>query len=467
MLTDEAEHTAVWTILTQPVTGRNRRCPCGSCRKYKLCCGAGVGELPAYTRAESSRAVERLMEMIHSPMFAGTRAAAQDEFFGRAFDSVTDEQIEAALANEQTGIAFNAWLMFDAYITNDGHRFMESILSEGLRSQFTAGQIRFLERMAPSHMRPYEIREVRRDAGFTLRDIWNDAEVTVAERAATHSLVTGETLFARVNAGPDGELEFNGALLPLMPTAMYDLLQRLRASFRAKLRKRPKLDEATFFKEAGPRIAQAWIARLTWRLPRLTTSDGQEVRPQTLVFDVVHQEALVRALLASDAFDTTEDDGEYLWLGPASKRLGLESTILGTLVMSGSRLKAQVMSDERAERLRALLDGIAPGALRFRLSKLADLSRAVSGNNDSGAGSGLPPELEAQVMQQFADRYYRGWLDEAIPALDGRTPRSAAKLKAQRAKVAALVREIERTPPGGIAVDLRWMWDELGLGDLR
>lgn len=107
--------------MTQPAAGRNRPCPCGSARKYKLCRGAGVGvgELPAYTRAESSRAVELLMEMIHSPMFAGTRAAAQDEFFGRAFDSVTDEQIQAALANEQTGIAFNAWLMFDAYITKD------------------------------------------------------------------------------------------------------------------------------------------------------------------------------------------------------------------------------------------------------------------------------------------------------------------------------------------------------------
>jgi len=76
--------------------------------------------------------------------------------------------------------------------------------------------------MALSHMRPYEIREVRRDAGFTLRDLWNDAELTVAARAATHSLVAGETLFARVNAGPDGELEFNGALLPLMLAVMHE-----------------------------------------------------------------------------------------------------------------------------------------------------------------------------------------------------------------------------------------------------
>jgi len=448
-------------------TARNRPCPCGSGRKYKLCCGAGVAALPGYSRAESSRAVNLLMEMTHSPMFAGTRASAEAEFFGRSFDAAAPKQIETALAHEQTGIAFNAWLMFDAYITKDRHRLMESLLSDDLRSQFTAGQICFLERMAASHMRPYEIREVRRDAGLTLRDLWNDSEVTVAERAATHSLSAGETLFARLNEGPSGEHEFNGALLPLMPTAMQELLQRLRASFRAKRRKRPDLDEGTFFKEASPRIAQAWIARFTWTPPRLTTSDGSDVRPQTLIYAVVQHDAIVRALRAADAFEATEDDGEYLWLGSPSKQLGLETTILGTLMLSGSQLQAHVLSDERAERLRTLLDRIAPRALRFRLSTPDDVARGIGEPGHAGGGSGLPPELEAQVLQQFADRYYRGWLDEELPALAGRTPRSAAKLKTQRAKVAALLREIERTPSGGVAVDLGWMWEELGLSDLR
>lgn len=36
--------------------------------------------------------------------------------------------------------------------------------------------------------------------------------------------------------------------------------------------------------------------------------------------------------------------------------------------------------------------------------------------------------------------YYAGWVDQEIPALGGRTPRHAARLKTQRPKVAALLR---------------------------
>jgi hypothetical protein len=54
-----------------------------------------------------------------------------------------------------------------------------------------------------------------------------------------------------------------------------------------------------------------------------------------------------------------------------------------------------------------------------------------------------------------------------VPALGGRTPRNAAKLKTQRKNVAALLKSFESNPGSRSARDLTWMWEELNLTDLR
>ncbi len=448
---------------------RNAPCPCGSGKKYKRCCGdqADIAVLPAFGKAESDRAIALLMKMVESKMFAGVRAAAQAEFFGDAFESAREEQVRAALENEQTLIAFNAWLIFDAYITKDRHRLMESVLSGDLRGQFTTGQLRFLERMAASHMRPYEVREVRQDEGFSLRDLWSDVDVTVSERSATHYLSRGATFFARVIEGPRGAPEMHGAVLVLMPLAMQELLVSLRASFRAKRRKRLDLDEATFFKEAGPQIGRAWVARFTFRMPAMQTTDGEALRSQDMIYDIVDREALARALDASDEFNWNESGEQYVWLRGSSKVPGMANTVLGSLTPEGSRLRVHVISDERAKRLRSLLDRIAPAALRYRLSEIHDFSKIGQSAPSATRISDIPPEVESQILAEFSGRYYRAWLDEQIPALGGRTPRHAATLKTQRSKVAALLREIEMRSPKAHVPDTAWMWEELGLTDLR
>lgn len=423
--------------------------------------------MPAFGKAEKDRAMELLMEMTGSPMFTGARIAAEAEFFGHTFDSAAREQAQAALENEQTIIAFNIWLIFDAYVTKDKHRLMESVLSGNLRKQFTAGQVRFLERMAASHMRPYEIRDVRLDEGFLLKDLWSDINVSISERSATRYLKRGETLFARIIEGPHGELEMHGAVLMLMPLAMQELLQSLRASFRRKQRNRSDLNEVTFFKEVGPQIGQAWIARFMFRMPTMQTTDGEALRSQDMIYDIVDRDVLDRALDASDEFDWNDGARQYVWLRGSSRVAGMGNTVLGSLTPEGSRLRAHVMSDERAERLRSLLDRIAPEALRYRLSEIHDFSKMATQASSASSGSDIPPEVEAQVLAEFTNQHYRAWFDEPIPALAGRTPRHAARLKTQRAKVAALLREIEIGPMGQHIPDIAWMWEELGLTELR
>ena len=60
-------------------------------------------------------------------------------------------------------------------------------------------------------------------------------------------------------------------------------------------------------------------------------------------------------------------------------------------------------------------------------------------------------------------------MDMSVPALDGRTPRHAARLKTQKAKVVELLKDIENSEnararnEGRQPVDFGFLWKELGL----
>lgn len=71
------------------------------------------------------------------------------------------------------------------------------------------------------------------------------------------------------------------------------------------------------------------------------------------------------------------------------------------------------------------------------------------------------------------ERHYSKQLDEPIPALDGVSPRQAARTWAGREKVIGWLKYLEnntaragKDDPMG-SFDFGWMWEELGLKDER
>jgi hypothetical protein len=329
---------------------------------------------PAFSKRETDDALAMLFGLVTSRGFKGTLEADVQEFFGDFFHIASAEQADAARENEQTEIAFNTWMLFDAYITQDkSGRLLDAILGPKSNARLTAGQRVFLERMAVSHMRPYVIQKVRRDEGLLLEDLWNGEKVDVSERAATHSLRSGEMLFARAIQGGAGRPEFHGALLALGAEQMDDLLAALRASLKGRKGNEAGHDDVEFFKESGPRIMRAWLDQYLTPPPQVVTTDGQPFRPQSL-------------------------------------------------------LEASSAAEASAE---------------------------------------VPEDLRRELQRRFQDEYDREWLDMDVPALGGRTPRNAAKIRRHRQKVAALLKSIESSPAGPGARDLTWMWEELELTDLR
>src|SRR3546814_18835632 len=85
----------------------------------------------------------------------------------------------------------------------------------------------------------------------------------------------------------------------------------------------------------------------------------------------------------------------------------------------------------------------------------------------------IPPNEMERIVHQMLTREYTKTLDEAVPALGHKTPRALARTKAGRPKVADWLQYIEngaaKSGPGApmATYDFTWMWDKLGLIDLR
>lgn len=70
------------------------------------------------------------------------------------------------------------------------------------------------------------------------------------------------------------------------------------------------------------------------------------------------------------------------------------------------------------------------------------------------------------MLREFRERHMTAWLDMPIPALDGLTPRAAARLPRMRRKLDLLIKEFERGEallPPAERIELRQFWRALGL----
>ena len=156
-------------------------------------------------------------------------------------------------------------------------------------------------------------------------------------------------------------------------------------------------------------------------------------------------------------------------------------TVGRTFVIEGERLVFETTSRQRAERGRRLLEGLVGDAVRLRTTRLQDAGQALrAAPPPEPRPAEIPPEVEAQVVFEFYERHYRCWPDTPLPALGGRTPRQAARLKdspyrreefGRRRRVRVEGQDLSVAAPEDLIISkLDWArgsWSEVQLGDVR
>ena len=445
--------------------GRNEPCPCGSGKKYKHCHLLAAQPHTGITPQHRADAIAALMKFSGRSEFDDVVATAALMWFGD--DPVEDaEAADDALAEimelDTSRETFFEWLLFDLAL-DDGQAIAEMFLQRRGSSLHPRAED-FIRVMLGTHRRAWQVREARPGEGLRLRDLWTGDEVWVVERAASQEVVVWDILVARVHTLTDGTNQLEGSPMVLPAAVTRELVKTLKAEHRLLLKTEPTLTDEQFFKFVSPVFHLCWYDEVANAAPpALQTVEGHDLTASTLVFDVPRAGDALATVLDAPDFEPA-DVGSAVWLEPQSD----PRRLLGDLHVDKGTLTLQTISRERAARGRARLEELL-GPLRLASEEhreaLApgpddEASPVVEGPDDIDIDS--VPELKAML-----DAQDRAWLDLEIPALDGSTPRAAAKDRRLRPRLVDLLIDLEnrqaRMSRRGSGRDVSWLWEELGL----
>lgn len=363
-----------------------------------------------------------------------------------------------------------------AYLTRRGGR-LDPLMRE------------YLESCLSEPLSFHEVVGVARGEGFTLKDLVTGREQGVAERSATEHMHTGDIVFAQVvNAGGLALLECcsSFAFPPIARIQIADACRKLigrrkRSAFPLREYDLEMLD--IYHAVAEPLINPA--------IPTLTNTHGEPLSMRRLVFDIDSAERAFENLRGLDPASEAElaesvrrdADGrlveaELNWIEAERLRRGrMQSIVLGTVRIRGTRLTAEVNSEARARRLREIVEKALGPAARHRATEIQSVEKllAEARSNPSPSSPRRPQDEQALMdspegrafIDDYMSRHYEAWVAERVPALGNKTPLQAMKTASGREAVEALVRQIERDgvrmdPPLDAAITRR-LRERLGL----
>lgn len=419
------------------LVGRNDPCPCGSGRKFKVCCQANP-----VVPADRSAAW-----LFHKLATYSDLKPSRGHRFGLAASAADGAEGPDALGDEQFAEVAGRFLQ-DPFLLDLAVFEMGTIelFVEERSVLLPAVELDMLAAWATTRRRLWEITEVEPGRSIRLRDTTSGDTVEVVERSASTSLEVGELLLARV-----------------VPVAAEH--QLIGQPVTVELRQRQTVLQILDEDPSGDAFA-FWYGRLH-APPVIRNREGEElldcsvvvrlstgIEPDALLADLfepgvdgqwvdlvdVGGERLVRSFLSTD------DEGDLVVTSNSAARV---DRVLDRLRSADPDL--QIVSDERRP---------------FEVPSLGDLV----GGSPQLPGLALPdlgPEARSILDQVMRDHEQR-WLDESVPALAGLTPRQAAADPTRREDLLALLREFDQSatsmPEGMASFDVGRLRRELGLG---
>jgi len=451
---------------------RNASCPCGSGRKYKHCC---------LVREEAVARAARFEEAVSGRIQDWATRQFDDEI-GTALEEYAGSR--RRLGDDDLAI-FVEWFHTDRELA-DGATPAERYAA---RPDLAPAERAAAARIAAARLGLHRVLAVEPGVSLVLEDVVSGGLATVRSQRVSRAAVRWDILLGRVMEGEPQSLW--GPTRTFTPAEEPEVLAELERLARSDGR---GVD--------GPSPARAFrthaLALMRFTPPsRLAersffTLEGDPVAFSTAVWHVRDLGAvtdMLRALGDLRPDEPVEIDitvpresllAQCPVLPPGAVILEAEpidlpaTTSIATLRLEGGQLRAEAISEQRlAYAIQVVTDDFGP---------VVELRERHAGSvADSLASRDAPPRQtswaeededleERQLLDEVLAARMRRWPDEPLPALGGRTPRDVAAGE-ERDKVVRLVRQLENAAErsrreGRPAVEMGWLWGELGLDDL-
>ena len=466
--------------------------------------------------------------MASAKSLAGVMKWLRRQDWRDAFNEVLDRHVAPACAKADVSLDELSNLIGDHHTSvlwgsvfedfmardlDDGRNIVDDYLKRRGWKQ-SASNKAYITALRSSVMSLYEISDIVREESFLARDLVRGGEpVRVSERSGTRYLKPWDRMAARL-VGVGSRIEMAGGAMPFDREASETVLKALRHGS-----KKARAEADKFARKPGRRVDSALIAEalsdtevlrasaflftniwlddllqrtLNPTLPQMCNTDGDELVFTTVSYPLKPEASADAIGLELAAIPELRPENETFWNWisleePTSKKQRADSQtfittlddgslVLGTVELKDKMLVLEANSQQRAERGRALIRSVLGDLVREPLIEartVAQLMASRPRGKSKPLSSGLSPDEERAVIQESLDRHYMNLLDEPVPMLGNITPRRAAKSAKGREKLVAWLKFLEngaaRHGSGSpmAELDLTWMWEELGVANLR
>ncbi|MDQ6894889.1 MAG: SEC-C metal-binding domain-containing protein [Acidobacteriota bacterium] len=220
------------------------------------------------------------------------------------------------------------------------------------------------------------------------------------------------------------------------------------------------------------------------QIPTIVNNDGHLIVHTTSIYDVFDPYSVkveVESWRPKPDVDVKRDTARRL-VGfevhfhrkPEGRRTPREPVLVASLEwIEGGPLVVLTNSTERDLEIRAKLMQLPPSDLRLATTVGRSVSDMLAGPESEEEGRqaeresddfARSPEVQAKLAEMMT-AYSRDWCDTVVPALGNRRPRTLVRTEQGRAKVLALIAEMESMPrpDGSGGMDFELIRRELGL----
>jgi hypothetical protein len=369
---------------------------------------------------------------------------------------------------------FHAWLWVDWRKTRRSKTLAEAMATD---LSVSGEERQILAALNASHRAVYQVVRIDPGRGVELENVLEGGRVFVHDRGFSLSAEKWSLVFC--HAYPAGPYHFAAGGAHAFSPRQKDFIKAYLSYELQKYRRNYPSAGWREFLRARPEIFGRLTVKLHERmrqLPRLVNTDGEPLALCKVRFEVGKPEEFLAGLRAHQELEELtgceKEEVEFVWQG----RRGEKTVLLGRIVLAGNGLLLECNSRERVARGSNLLKQV--GLIEVRGEEIkegqkvleearARLDRGLAERDDVLPEP--PPEAQA-YLQEAMRRHYEDWVDHPLPALDGKTPREAAKDPRSRRMLIDLLREMEYmdqrgSHPGYGPFDWNKMRRRLGLAE--
>ncbi len=444
--------------------GRNQPCPCGSDKKYKLCCegklSSEVVEYHALLQKENHIRT-KLFQWVKCTFSSEEINEYMKEFAGNHFES-----IEEFMADETHFPFFLDWLLFEETMPQTGKSVLAAAREEIVLERDE--QPIFDQWLQSTQAGIYEIQEANpQKHQLSIKEIYTEIKYEITDIEGSKSGVRGDIFFGRVQQ-IFSKYYLSGVLQSIPRNSLPEFKAYLLKKHRWARLKNPLLSYEKFINKASKIVFS-----FTPPIPELSTLSGEKITVCEATYSLLRpcaeeivawlaqdkrcliteenynsQAAIISAeigYLADKKKPDARKDGLVVcsqWINEDGQKYDLEANIS----IKKSKLVLFSQSQKSYETIRQKIEQQFGSSLKLKKEQQKPVEEVIAElNNKPRTVSPKKKSAEMKkVEEEFYLQYYKNeWCNTKIPLLGNKTPREAARTPEGKQKIKEMLLDLE------------------------